>query len=321
MQNHSPNSMFAADENGNLIFGEDGKPRIVEVDEHKSMQLVHQFTTFVLNNANDTDQALIINYLAPLLAMGMGNGEYELSKEEYLQLLSSPAGIEATLAYMIQFGEETGASSTDIVMLMATLFGNEINDFTGADELTQDSSFWDKFLVKAKQVAVADILGHLTICLSVFGSQLHIRQHAMQMLFGIDMSKIRSIIQRITGSNGCADAVNRTGTTRDFSKKVYDALMDAITQIEDAGAASVSAWNSYSGESWFTSLLVGAAAKGINKYFTRLTETNEKCKTKINNVFDAVEQVDSNTAKGLKRRCTELETINTAISGLADSVG
>ena len=318
-EHHSPNSLFVTDGKGNLVYDENGKPMIIITSEDASMGMLHEFTTFVLNNATGEDKEAIVGLVSELLGEVFGGGKPDVDKIVNIALSDSDSAA-LIVAYLVKYMDYKDMGAEDIDPLLEVLGLNELN------ELIPVEIGPIKF-----NLPLAGILDYIKKQL-LDGDEDKATKWLLSKLAGwlasdynIDVDglwdKIGSNIERIDTSNGCANAVNRTGKTRDFSKKVYDALMDAITQIENAGAASVASWNNYSGESWFTSLLVGAAAKGINKYFTRLTETNEKCKTKINNVFDAVEHVDSTAATGLKSRCTELETINTTISGFADSVG
>ena len=323
-EHHSPNSLFVADKNGKLILDENGNPQIIITSEDPSMEMLHEFTTFVLNNATGEDKEAIVGLVSELLGEVFGGDGADVDTIVDIALSDSDSAA-LIVAYLIKYMDYKDMGAEDIDPLLEALGLNKLNElFT----LFDFDAFGRHVDFNLNLVNILNILkGQL-----LDGNDDKFTKWLLSLLadwfagdYNIDVDglwdKIESNINRIDTSNGCGNAVNRTGTTRDFSKKVYDALTDAITQIENAGAASVSAWNNYSGESWFTSLLVGVAARGINKYFTRLTETNEKCKTKINNVFDAVEQVDSTAATGLKSRCTELETINTAISGLADSVG
>ena len=318
-EHHSPNSLFVTDGKGNLVYDENGKPMIIITSEDASMGMLHEFTTFVLNNATGEDKEAIVGLVSELLGEVFGGGKPDVDKIVNIALSDSDSAA-LIVAYLVKYMDYKDMGAEDIDPLLEVLGLNELN------ELIPVEIGPIKF-----NLPLAGILDYIKKQL-LDGDEDKATKWLLSKLAGwlasdynIDVDglwdKIGSNIERIDTSNGCANAVNRTGTTRDFSKKVYDALMDAITQIEGAGAASVSAWNSYSGESWFTSLLVGAASKGINKYFSRLTETNEKCKTKIDKVFDNVEKVDSSTAAVLTTLCTELQGINTAISGLADSVG
>ena len=58
-----------ADEKGKLILDESGNPIVVEIPEDESMQMLHKFTTFVLNNADDKDKVEIVDFSSQLLAL------------------------------------------------------------------------------------------------------------------------------------------------------------------------------------------------------------------------------------------------------------
>ncbi|MBQ3584657.1 MAG: hypothetical protein IJA27_08085 [Lachnospiraceae bacterium] len=113
--------------------------------------------------------------------------------------------------------------------------------------------------------------------------------------YGIDISsvwkKINDKVKRIDASKGNGNATVKTGVIRDFSCSVYDALMRVINQINDS-SVPVSAWNGYATEEWYSSLFVSLAVQGIHAYFSKLAETNNECKSKIEMIFQNVKSSD-----------------------------
>ena len=62
-EHHSPNSFFVTDEFGNLELDVDGKPQIVEIEQDESLKMLHDFTTFLINNGDRRDKKLTEEYL------------------------------------------------------------------------------------------------------------------------------------------------------------------------------------------------------------------------------------------------------------------
>lgn len=345
-QHHSPNSMFKTDKNRRLILDETGVPIINdEIPENATVTMLREFIYFTLNNADATEKTMIVNYVAPLLGMLFNK---EISNEERLEfVVSDPEAVALMLTYYAKFVEVTDYSSEDLVTLLFVILGNEIVDFWGIEEISPSetlrkvinargdpiktvSALRKELAVGAKILltgAAAEALPPLidwlvehrindkTVWLAVLG---------LVLPNGIDPLYVWNKIEAAdwkASLNGCESATNRTGEIRDFSRNVYDALMGAIAQMEDAGTASVAAWNSYSGESWFTALLVGLASRGVNEYFSEVTKINQKCKTDIDSIFDTVEQIDSNTAATITNLCNEIQGIQIAMSGIAGGIG
>lgn len=121
-------------------------------------------------------------------------------------------------------------------------------------------------------------------------------------------------------SGGCGNAKAKSGTIRDFSSSGYEALMNAINRIENLSGGSVSSWSNYSGEEWYSSLLVGIAIKGINGYFSKISETNQICKARIETVFNNVITIDDTISARLVLRCQELQSANTYITSMVNNI-
>lgn len=323
-EHHSPNSLFVVDGNGNLVLDANGNPMVIDTSEDASMGMLHEFTTFVLNNATDADKEAVVGLVSALLGEVFGGGGADVDTIVNLALGDSDA-TALIVAYLIKYMDYKDMAAEDIDPLLEVLGLNKLNElFT----LFDFNAFGYHVDVNLNLVNILNYLkGQL-----LDGNDDKFTKWVLSLLAGwlasdynIDVDglwdKIGSSIEKIDTSNGCDNAVNRTGNTRDFSIKVYDALMEAITQIEEAGTASVASWSSYSGESWFGSLFVGIAAKGINTYFSKLTETSRTCKTRIDRVFDAVEQVDSNAAAKIVDVNTDLQMMGRRLSGVADGIG
>lgn len=310
-QHHSPNSMFVIDANGNLVLDENGNPLIVVISEDESMSMLHDFTTFVINNANDADKVEIVDFVSQLLAMVFGGGEMD-TQAIIDYALENPDTLALIIAYLAKYMEVEDLSSDDINKLLGVLGLNSLNDTFGLpvaeivnyakSQLNDDDDDWitkNILLPGAKMIWFND----LNIDVTAF------------------WEKINSKVKSIDSSGGCADATAKSGTIRDFSSRVYDALMNAISRIEEMGSASVSSWSGYSSEDWYSPLLIGIAIKGINAYFSKLTETNQTCKTRIDTVFNNVGQIDANRSTVIANLNGDLQGVYSVLSDVASGIG
>lgn len=324
MQHHSPNSLFVTTITGELVLDEKGIPMVVVTSEDASMHMLHEFTTFVLNNANAADKTVVVDYVSILLAEVFGNKN--TNTDAIIDTaLSDPDALALIIAYLVKYMEVKDLNAEDIDPLLDVLGLNALNELV---DIADFNMFGYHVDINLNLVNILNyIKGQLTD-----GNDDGIIKFALGILskflakdYNIDAAHIwetiNSKIASIDASNGCENAVNKSGTTRDFSAKVYNTLIEAITQIEDAGDASVASWGSYSGESWFGALLVSIAAKGINTYFSKLTETNQTCKTRMDRVFDTVGQVDSKAASKINNVNTDLRMMGRQISGVAGGIG
>ena len=318
-QHHSPNSFFVTDENGNLILDENGNPQIVIICEDESIQMLHDFTSFVINNANDADKVEIVAFVSQLLAMVFGGGE--MDTQAIIDFaLDNPDTLALIIAYLVKYMEVNDLSSEDIDKLLAVL---------GLDSLDE------LFTVNIKGIEIVGLSGLIDFAKNQLADEnddwwittvwLPLLQKWKLDGYDIDISelwqKINSKVNAIDTSNGCSNATGKSGTIRDFSSRVYDALMNAISRIEEMGSASVSSWSGYSSEDWYSPLLIGIAIKGINAYFSKLTETNQTCKTRIDTVFNNVGQIDASRSTVIANLNGDLQGVYSVLSDVASGIG
>ena len=318
-QHHSPNSFFVTDENGNLILDENGNPQIVIICEDESIQMLHDFTSFVINNANDADKVEIVAFVSQLLAMVFGGGE--MDTQAIIDFaLDNTDKLALIIAYLVKYMEVNDLSSEDIDKLLAVL---------GLDSLDE------LFTVNIKGIEIVGLSGLIDFAKNQLTDEnddwwiTNVWLPLLQKwkLDGYDIviselwQKINAKVNAIDTSNGCSNATGKSGTIRDFSSRVYDALMNTISRIEEMGSASVSSWSGYSSEDWYSPLLIGIAIKGINAYFSKLTETNQTCKTRIDTVFHNVGQIDANRSTVIANLNGDLQGVYSVLSDVASGIG
>ncbi len=292
---------------------------MISISEDESIMMLHDFTTFVINNADENDKVIIVDYVSQLLAMAFGGGD--MSTDEMIDfLLSDPETLALIVAYLIKYMEVSDLSAEDIDKLLKTL---------GLDSLDE------MFTVNVKGV---DIVG-LSCLLDYIKKQLTdndddwiIANVLLPLLkkwkfddLDIDITdfwnKVNSKVKKINTSGGTSNAKAKTGSIRDFSLTVYNALMGAIRKIENMSFSSVSSWASYSSEEWYSSLFVSTAIKGFSAYFNKLTQTNSKCKTKIETIFSNVSQADTNGGNRIKQTTSALQTLKVNLNDCANGIG
>lgn len=317
-QHHSPNSFFMTDENGNIVLDENGNPIVVEISEDESIVMLHEFTTYVINNASDEDKKIIIDFISQLLAMVFGGGEVD-PQEIIDYALKNDDKLAMIISYLVKYMEDNDLSAEDIDKLLAVLGLNSLDEMFTVNIAGVDI------------VGLSGLIDYIKGQLTDGNDDWWIKNVWLPLLkkwkldgYDIDISafweKINSKVKNIDGSSGCADAKAKTGTIRDFSSTTYDALMNAINRIEIMGGASVSSWSKYAQEEWYPSLLISIAIKGINTYFSKLSETNQICKAKIETVFDNVNTIDNTISARLKTVCQELQSANAYITSMANNI-
>jgi hypothetical protein len=323
-QHHSPNSFFVTDADGNIVLDENGNPIVVEISEDESIQMLHDFTTFVINNADENDKAEIVDFVSQLLAMVFAGGEGNTDTLiDYI--LSNPDTLALILAYLVKYMDEYDLDAEDIDKLLKALGLNSLNEMITLIDFDVLGYHVDVNL------NLANILNYIKKQLTDNNDDGILKYLILPVLkalfagdYEIDITafweKINSKVKDIEASGGCGNAKAKSGTIRNFSSSVYESLMNAINRIENLGGGSVSSWSNYSGEEWYSSLLVGIAIKGINGYFSKISETNQTCKTRMEAVFNNVNMVDDTISARLVVRCQELQGANTYITSMANNI-
>ena len=315
-QNHSPNSFFVTDDAGNLVLDANGNPQMIVVAQDESMKMLHEFTTFILNVADDNDKEIIVGYISGLLALVFGKNPPATQEEILNYALSDPDALALIIAYLVKYMDVYDLDAGDIDKLLQALGLNSLDSM---------------FSVKIFDVTIVGLAGFIDFAKKQLtdGKSDKILELILSFfkINGINMKEFWTAIERKVNSLGDIDAAtanqnaqSMTGEIRDYSKKSYDKIVDTIERIETSGFESVSPWGSYSAEDWFSTLLINLAINGINSYRNKLTETNTICKTRIDTVFDNISQIDSNYGNLVNNEHVYLQGVKTVITAIADGI-
>lgn len=313
LQHHSPISFFKMDENGELVLDENGNPILVQVPETEGIQMLHNFTCFIIDYAPDSDKGIIIQYVSQILAMTFAGDK--VSTEELIDFaLSDEDTLALILAYLVKYMDTYDLGAEDIDKLLETLGLNKLNE-----------------LIKLKTFNIAGV-GELSINLNLANILEIIKKNLtdknddwiiknllplLKMCFFKDVdidikefwTKINSNVKSINITQSTTIQQTGTGQIRDFSRMTYEIQMGVIEKIQNVVFPSVTSWSSYSSEEWYDPLGIPRAIKGINAYFAKLSEKNMESKGKIEKIFEEVAQADSKYAKNINEQNSNLKRI------------
>ncbi len=317
-EHHSPNSLFMTDEKGRIVLDKSGNPIVVKISEDESVGMLHEFTTFVIHNANAEDKEEIIDFVSQMARKVFGGKD--VPKEELIDLaLGNPDAMALVGAYLVKYMDVQDLGAEDV---------DELLDMLGLKSL--DELF--TLRVKGHELlTLSEILEFTKKHLTDDNDDWWIRHTVLPALekwmlkgYDIDLAelweKINSKVREIDGSGGCADADARSGTIRDFSATVYETLISVIHQMESIDGVSVSSWSNYAEEEWYAPLRVSMVSAAVNEYFSKLSETNQMCKNRIDRVFDSVKEVDERIAERLVGHCQNFESANTGLKSAEGSI-
>ena len=309
LQNHSPANLLDFDENGQVYLQ-------IAPGELESVTYLRELTYFVINTASDEHKQMLVDLIGPVLAVSMSK-TFTYEGKVYTQdniidyILSQPEAIAVLLAYLTKY-IETYNLDGDKVNSILEAFGMFL-DFKGGDILLELLTKLVRFVLgnlgDGKTDAIIEaVLKELENWLEQeFGKQLdlvHIWNSAEQTYESIDVPDPTTANQ---------PTVPRKDKIRDFSERIYNTIMSAISRVGGLTYNSVAGWNSYESEPWYDDLFIRKLREGIAAYCDGIQQINEDCKTKIDRIFNDAATLDAACAAKLAS-CEE--TVKGAASNL-----
>ncbi len=301
-------SNFFIIEDGHIKVNEKGEPIIrtttddgTEVECSDTSRLIHEFTVFVLNVANDDDKEKIVNFIASVLSTD-DKMNCIINNQEVLPLI---------LAYLVKYLETYNLSASDIEGLLIALGFGQFNEMIGpidnalvkktvlGDLLDENNYLKDEYILilldlilknisdGSSDIIIHDLLKILTYWLKFLGKDIDINK-----IWEETESKIEEI-GYVDPEDGRREPEIQKGQVRDFSVAKYNAIINAIDKIQSGSFDGLSAWDTYADEDWYASLLIGPLKRAINSYYDSLYQTNSTCKERVEKVFSDVENIDS----------------------------
>lgn len=297
--------------------------------EAESITMLHNFTAFIINNANEKDKGQMINYISQLLALTFGGDD--VSKVELIDFaLSDSDSLALVLAYLVKYMDVYSLDAEDIDGLLDTLGINSLNELITIKEYDLYASKMEiKLMEEAgingpekihvyQRLNLAYILNlikkHLTdndddwllknilpVLKKCFFDDIDIDAKAL-------WEKINQKIKTIDASGGIEPANHRTAVIHDFSQSVYGTLMEVVAKMENVSFDNTASWSGYAQEEWYFQLFVPTAAKGITSYFARVSEVSAECRARIDAIFEEVMQIDNKYAEGIRADNDSLRT-------------
>lgn len=318
-QYHSPNSFFLQDNGGNLWLDESGNIIIRQGEEAESITMLHNFTAFIINNANEKDKGQMINYISQLLALTFGGDD--VSKVELIDFaLSDSDSLALVLAYLVKYMDVYSLDAEDIDGLLDTLGINSLDELITIKEYDLYASKMELKLMEEAGINGSEkihVYHRLNLAYILNLIKKHLTDNDDDWLLknilpvlkkcffdDIDIDakalweKINQKIKTIDVSGGIEH--HRTAVIHDFSQNVYSTLKEVVAKMENVSFDNVASWSDYAQEEWYFQLFVPTAAKGIASYFDRVSEVSAECRARMDAIFEEVMQIDNKYAEGIR---------------------
>ena len=309
-ENHSPDALFEyyQDNNGewHVKVNGDGNAYLDYSAEDASMTMLHEFTTFVLNNMSGEDKYKTVVFLSGLLS---GLFSENWNTEQIIDYIKNNKDETTTvIAYLLKYIKLNNLNVDNAIALIKALglyyaiepfLDSDILNVLGIHVTGDDAvrAVWEIIinnitdgendpliqwlLKKLGEKAGFDISGFWTEVESKYGKLEHVKNNKKD-------AKIKKI---------------------DYSNNAYSVIISAINSFDTKQLPEVSTWNRFSYADWFGKIFVSIVIKCINRYASVIHEINAEWKKKANKAFDDIRQIDSQYANKIKKSNEALNSL------------
>ena len=333
-ENHAQNSYFQfVEKDGKWsIKKENGEIVLIETEENTSMKYLHEFTCFIMDQLPVDEKSDAAEYIGNCLKLfrGSNDADYVIfegkkytpeTAMEYLKANKKDASI--VIAYLIKYIQLYNLSEEDALDLLRSFgFGDVVDEATSSDMkammlsmgYSMGSSLLDLFVSNVSD-GERDFI--IEAILTWISGRTDFDWVELWNLVENEYAKIPSDIREDANKDICA----KSGKVFDFSSKAYNSLDNCISKIENATFGEISTWEFYSSEEWYSSLSIGMAKYGIEKFYSKLTDTNINCKTQIDEIFNEAWLIDNKYSNKIQQVITIIDGVNKMIISLNEAIG
>lgn len=324
-QNHSPNSFFQTDAEGNLVTDGAGQPVIVTavggqaVREDPSMTVLHRFSSFLMNNASDADREEIVGYLEAVIPHVMSKEDADIRKDTILRITGeNTEAVAAVLAWLAVYMQQYQYGPDTVDRILQTLgletldemFGISLPGGAHAGLSTVLDVLIDRLVNGRQDRDIQGLLAYADLAVTgMTGRSVHLAE--------IWKAADRKTAE-ISGSGGAGDKQAGSCRIRDFSEGAWERLENDLRRSAVPEALSASGWTGYAAEPWFESIRAGAVMRGLNLYAAAAGETAGLSRCQAQQIFARVNAIDMKYAARLQEETGELHRIRAALEGIGN---
>ncbi len=283
------------------------------------------------------------DYLGGLVALALGNddsyvfeykGKYYTNKQITELLFSDEECLGILLGYFIKYVETYKPSNEEIDQLIKAFGLSEfvdklevaINIFAamhpGLALTLGVANKLNKFELLRFFYRMSDLSNPLLAVIREF-----VYGWLLENITGLNLTALSKYTSKTYDSIKVTDKdaaistpVLASSKTYDYSMKCFEEYMNVVGKIEAVSASCTSGWGQYSGEDWYEKIFVSRAVSGINKYFSRLSDINTNCKTKITSIFNDAQTIDYKKSKQVHEATEILEKEKSSLTAIMGRV-
>lgn len=264
-QYHAPNSLFKYDD-GNITYSIGGFG-----SQDPAMEMFHEFTVYMLENAADSEKIIAFSVLGELLTKYMG-GSNGVTREEIIEIYGLEAG-EIILRYLTKYLQDLCITDYGKYYKYRKALGGYIGD-------AYDS--WWYFIIGN---LIAEPLGKTLVFDNIANGRI-LRLYKMNMMF--QGGDVRG---------------------REFTEAVKNTLINAAKETEEEAWWQVSRWDCwYKVEQFFGHLNMDCYTADVDSYYRKLVDINDASAKEIEKIFNKVYELDNSYSAKMNGYAARLNT-------------
>ena len=308
-QNHSPNSFF----NEEWEFD--------ERRQSEAMESLHKFINYIVNTGEPEEVKKLMNYLGNVVNFAMGKRPPDYTESysaeelrEYLLARDNAEELGMLIAYIVQYergGNHITGVLQDIMEGMDFGFFGEILSYMVSAMIGKfDNEIGLEALLKAVEIGGEP----LSWLLEQLGLLNEDEAGTIAEALKTAQQKQRDI--PLPNRNNCKDQT-MSYIRRDFSDEMRTTLLNLVEEVENEEVWEFWRWDAwYRLEDWCGCLNVENYKNNIEEYHRKVIDINDTTKTQMQNIFNAIDDLDAKYGKLFQAKAEEFASITQEVRNI-----
>lgn len=317
-QSHSPNSLFHM----KIYEGEDKLMMGYAFDlceQSEEMQELHNFINYIVNTGDLEEVKSLMDFLGNIVNFAMGKQPPDYTQSypaeelrKYLLNSDNAKELGTLIAYLIQYDND-GNNIIGVIQDLLweyDLVGNSGIKSKGIALILKalDESLGGEYILENLNVP------NLVITLIMLGLiEEGEESEALVKALAIAQKKQKEI----PASKGNCSDLKISYIKRDFSDEIRATLLRLVEEVENEEYWDFSKWNMwYRMEEWCGRLNVEHYKNNIQEYHRKVIAINDTTKKQLQNIFDAIDELDDKYGKIFTNKAIELHNISRQVKNI-----
>lgn len=317
-QNHSPNSLFHM-----WIYKGENKLRMGYAfdlcEQSEEMQELHNFINYIVNTGDSKEVKSLMDFLGNIVNFTMGKQPPDYTQSypagelrKYLLNTDNAKELGTLIAYLIQYDNDGNNIIGVIEDLLweYDLAGNSGIKSKGIALILKalDESLGGEYILENLNIP------NVVLALVVLGL-IEEGEESEALIKALSIAQKRQ--KEIPASKGNCSDLKISCIKRDFSDEMRTTLLNLVEEVENEEYWDFSKWDMwYRLEDWCGRLNVEHYKNNIQKYHRKVIDINDITKKQMQNIFDAIDELDIKYGQIFQNKVIELHNISKEVKNI-----